>query len=954
MDYRKIILALAAVCMFAGCQRENVFESLAVDNEDIYVSRKEGSTLVVVYGSNSFDVSLASDVDWLRVGEITFGRDRGSVRLYFDENPSIAREANVKISSGADSKLIRIMQNASSSVPSLTLVKKEFTLPAGHYSSKVGVKASRMEEVSSALKISSDAEWVSGMSLDLEEGCLHFDVAQNASGQAREAAVSISLVDAKGTLVIDQTLQITQDGSNAYISLPSYEIQTSAGAASSSLVLETNLGDFADSVAVTCEYDGQQKDWISAEIVQGQLSLSVTANSLPQLRGASVMLSSVDADGNKCTMPQVLSILQGFFWEMSVAQLKQTVGDSDYNFEPGLNSYALKAVVVSDGGSENNAFNPNTNFQTVDTKASKRVAYVQNEDAACGMKLCFTSAVDTLRRGDIVVLTLSGKTVKVHHNPRYYYIEGLIDDDIVSRTDAFSAPVFNTKSIGQLSENDLFTAVSLKDVEFVFKKGAYTNVQEAYAQNSALNEGVKSRAHVGDSPVRLLQDRSGAAVYMAVNTLCQWRRALSASSNQLAGVPQGVGDVNGVLVYEQNPRYGYSNAEAVTGNVGDYVIRPLYEDDIRISRESASARRVIAQWVFDHKVTWIHMYDPNYVYNKGNVGTPVEYKWNPEFKQGKITSGTSTFVENPMNRMLATSGSDTDALFYCDNMTGIVDKVNTKYNTSSTADGHIYSQLAYFRPIMVDGFNSEYVWDGDDLSVEGLWRYSLDDLKPWWTGSQAHNAGKSAYSNYMWPCNLSGWYDWENGGSEATGFVVKASTAGASGTLVLSFDVSAGGRGAINWSQYMSNSDNVFNSVSGYYSQNFPLYWKVQYSTDGGSSWTDGAVDAVTGLGEFQMHAGPFWSGDAYLDPSSASKSGTHYCNNQTSLGNCEYSFVLPDGAKGHSEVLIRITPASRVLATATTAQDLYARNVNAGVMATKDSSFGNMIRFGGISLQCE
>lgn len=937
-----------------SCRKAELTTGLAVDNDDVYVSRNEGSTRIMVYGATEFDVTVQQGIDWLSVGQKQSGTDRGSFILNFTANPSIAREANVYLTAGSQSKTIRIMQNANSKSPGMYIPKSELSLPAGHYQINVPVTLTNIDAVFDKIKVTASEEWLSVMNMDPEAKTVGVDIAANESGAEREAQATFLLTDAKGQNIIDCTLKVKQGGEKEYIRLDTDNLEVSASAYTATVGIETNLADMADSVAFKCEYLQGGEGWINASIAGDKLNIRVDANVLPELRKAGVTLSSVDADNHETLSEQVLEILQGFFWEMDMAQVRETVGTQDYTFEPGINSYALKAVVVSDGASPNNAFNPNSNFQTVDTKASRRAVYLQSLDAKFGMRLSFTSEVDTLMRGDLVTIGLSGKTVKVNSDPLFYYMEGLTDDDVVSHETASAPAAVNVKTIGELTDADIFTNVQLKDVEFVFKKGAYTNVQEAYAQNSALNENVKNRAHLGDSPVRLLQDGKGDNIYMAVNTLCQWRRALSPAENPVAGVPQGVGDVCGVLVYELNPRYGHSGAGEVTGNVGKYVIRPLFEQDIKISRESASARRVIAQWVFDHKVTWHHMYDPDYVYNKGSVGNPVPYKWNPQYVMGSITSGTSVFKTNPQNRMVATSGSDAEALFYCDNMTGLVDKVNTTYNTSSTADGHIYSQLAYFRPIMVDGFNSEYVWEGDDLSIAGQWRYTLDDLKPWWTGSQAHYAGRSAYSSYLWPCNLSGWYDWADGGREATGFVVKTSTAGATGKLVLSFDVAAGGRGAINWAQYITNVDNSFNNALGYYAQNYPLYWKVQYSVDGGASWNDGAVDAVTDLGEFMMHACAFWSGDAYVDPTSNVKSGTLYCNNQTSLGSCEYSFVLPEAAKGHSEVLIRITPASRIVATGTLGTDMYNKNVNAGVMATAQASFGNMIRFSGVTLQCE
>ena len=98
-----------------------------------------------------------------------------------------------------------------------------------------------------------------------------------------------------------------------------------------------------------------------------------------------------------------------------------------------------------------------------------------------------------------------------------------------------------------------------------------------------------------------MQDKSGDAIYMQINTLCQWRRKLDVSAAGNHGVPQGVGKLNGVVVSNINTHSG-----DIDGFIGKYSIRPIDESDVAgenaIPWASSSARTTIAAWNFDNGV----------------------------------------------------------------------------------------------------------------------------------------------------------------------------------------------------------------------------------------------------------------------------------------------------------------------------------------------------------------
>ena len=603
----------------------------------------------------------------------------------------------------------------------------------------------------------------------------------------------------------------------------------------------------------------------------------------------------------------------------------------------------IKGVFVSDCDSKNMEYNPNTAYSTVDITETDKTGYFQELDGEQGFRVKFESAeYNTFKPGDVAVINLSGTSVVADENvsgTKSYTIEGLRKENIISLT-AGEVPS-KVKTIAELTDEDIYTYVTLSDMEFVFKEGAYTNVKESYVQYTALNEGTKGPKNMQDSSARLMQDKDGNAIYMQINSLCQWRRKVNALAAGNHGVPQGVGKLHGIVTTNADPRYGNNS-----GFIGKYSIRPIDESDIAgdnaIPWAAASARTTLAAWNFDHRTTGPEVHTPSTAGCPGTV-----YEW----------EGTFGTAQTSINKMKATEGDNT-AVFYCDNTT--------------RATGHPRGVVFYWnpsagcRPQFTDGYESKYVWDGLGENVDGYWKAPEDS----WSGTSAasrnvinHYCGCNDLGDYTWVTNLSGWWDWENEGV-TTGFMARVSTLNVSKPLTISFSMGAGGKFCNDWNEYLGSKYNsktadgvgFLSGTTGYYSQNFPLYWKVQYSTDGGTTWNDGAVEAATGETQFMLHpVAAYWeSSDLFQDPTSTTATtttGTRYCNQYTA-GLVEHSFVLPAAASGQESVIIRITPASKRIATAQKSVKDFEESMDQSVDASSGVKFGNIIRFGGISIQ--
>ena len=249
----------------------------------------------------------------------------------------------------------------------------------------------------------------------------------------------------------------------------------------------------------------------------------------------------------------------------------------------------MELVVISDCENENTALNPNLNFQTVDMAMTRKTVYVQELDGSRGMRLIFDAgAYNDLHRYDVIVLNVNGGRLRVNDKTGSVTVAGLVPTAVISRRSGSQENVpVKEKLISELTDEDIFTMVTLKDMEFAFKDGAIVNIKENYGQyvekyHNAYKKEVNFRM---DGARTMLKDSHGNAIGMGINTLCDWRRDGD-------GVPQGSGKLTGVLTDEQMRRYG--------SNTGRYLIRPLAKTDIKIdSKKKSSAWTMLTGWILD-------------------------------------------------------------------------------------------------------------------------------------------------------------------------------------------------------------------------------------------------------------------------------------------------------------------------------------------------------------------
>lgn len=247
----------------------------------------------------------------------------------------------------------------------------------------------------------------------------------------------------------------------------------------------------------------------------------------------------------------------------------------------------VEGIVVSDYRSPNMELNPNLNYYSVDLEENDRTVYVEAADGSCGIRLRFDEASENrLARYDRVRLDLNGCRLTRTAAPDCMTLTGVQALNVLSVAPGTAADLpVKERSVATLTDDDLYTFVTLRDAEFVFKEGSYTNIWEPYAQSCGeLHHYKYDINNRMDGWASLVRDSEGGAIYMLVNTLCAWRRAGKP-------LPQGMGPLSGVVVHTPMRRYG--------GDMGRYSIRPLDEGGIGVSRKRNSPWKRLTGWLLD-------------------------------------------------------------------------------------------------------------------------------------------------------------------------------------------------------------------------------------------------------------------------------------------------------------------------------------------------------------------
>lgn len=329
--------------------------------------------------------------------------------------------------------------------------------------------------------------------------------------------------------------------------------------------------------------DPENVGWLDPEKVSmagdGQdRTLSIWTDPNPDdvsVRTASLNLSFVDGWGDKVALELIVmqkNSIEGLGVLKSFAEIRSTYPNGGEVTE----DYILEGIVVSNTEGGNAGENEQISASAIDYTVSQRTVYVQSLDGKYGFSLLTETEEDNIfKQFNKVRVLLKGTEIYLFDNPaKYYQIKGVKKSMVASNVKAAESEiVVKQKHFNELTDDDIFTYVTLKDVEFPVRKGSICPINEGYSI-----AGKSDR--IAKFPL-LVRDINGDSFYMYTNTVCTYR-------NDGTRVPQGSGNISGVIVHERFSRFEWKNGmdlldmetDPELGNIGRYQIRHQTKSDI--------------------------------------------------------------------------------------------------------------------------------------------------------------------------------------------------------------------------------------------------------------------------------------------------------------------------------------------------------------------------------------
>lgn len=202
-------------------------------------------------------------------------------------------------------------------------------------------------------------------------------------------------------------------------------------------------------------------------------------------------------------------------------------------------------------------------------------AYMQSVDGRYGFKLLTETAdKNGFKRFTRVGFSAGGAVVsKTEDEPVRYTISGVDSHEILTQSDASLEVAAKQMYMSELTDDDIYTYVTLKDCEIPMRKGPLTPINEGYTKTKGYNR-------LGKHPM-LIRDIEGSSMYMMTNVTCPYRRDGSV-------MPYGSGNISGVIVHEI-----YKNFEK-NGNIGRYQIRHFTREEIALEENFENSFSALA------------------------------------------------------------------------------------------------------------------------------------------------------------------------------------------------------------------------------------------------------------------------------------------------------------------------------------------------------------------------
>ena len=621
--------------------------------------------------------------------------------------------------------------------------------------------------------------------------------------------------------------------------------------------------------------DPENTDWIQeieivdAESEERELVITLDANPAEEVpRSAAVSLSFTD--GWDETVSVEFNLLQ--------RTAKETLG-RNITFEEFRQNYALnkkiedyviiEGIVVSNPDNRNAGENTQLTTSTIDYTVSERTLYLESKDGRYGIAILTNEVEDNIfDQYDHVQLLIQGATGNLVENPDRYELEGVTKSMVISRTagSASDVPV-KEKHMNELTDDDIYTYVTLKEIEFPVRKGSITPVNEGYA--------IGTNAHRISKYPLLVRDINGDAMYMMTNTNCAYR-------SDGTRLPYGSGDISGVIVHERFSRFEWRNGadpaemtdDPTLGYIGRYQIRHQNKEDIWGKMQNSvedSFSALLTEYRYWNPDTENEVQKPTYgtngwlthTYQEKYSGSASKEYLQATYKQHMVGGGTYEYlgpVGNSANNLFGANYGNKNGIGI------VIDPSKESWNPKMDAfisrnpDGTI----EWCGPYASDQYaaSGSGGWPGNDAIPTSSQQINYNGSTSMRGKANVSGNCYTAFSNHYW---------WDDDTGRFYAWLINFSTEGIS-------------------TSHISMQISVMNTQQTFYS---PRYWCAEWAlTDSQAPEDDSQWNLI---GEYTVPDVSVWSNTLY-----------------SSIVAYKYiDFELPQEILGHPDVYIRLRPTS-------------------------------------------
>lgn len=611
---------------------------LAVTSRDLDLAKEAGSTHVLVYSDGEWTARLTRPVKWASIDRMS-GFGNHEIVFSYAANYGISRKIGVIFQKGALADTVMFSQAGSISSAQLSfnsaaasLVRSaaeayspistnlqyalgDITASVVYYDENnlanepVEVPITRQEDGELDGEEGEEGEeggeeqepeepqplpvdpWISD--LVLTKNGLAYKVTENAGLLPRVAEITLRIEDAEGTAT-STTCQVLQGITDPMFALEA-AMGSYSGLAQTVVVPATdnNMAAYAPYFTKEVSYDAaveEGEEWLTGiSITSEGLQFKLGSNMGDTPRTATINVAYTDMLGN--TVSASYRVSQAVYPKVTEFAAVRAMTPGELTAAGYIEGY-----IVGDYTSKNIASNTHIAQFKYDLTENDKTNYIESLDGKYGFMLKFeTSDANNLPRYTKVKIAIQGLTLVKNVEPLYYTLTGVTAEKIleIGAADQFKVPA-KEKTIAELTDDDIFTLCSVKDLEILAKDGSYTNWTEGYTyKDGTINKiGTGSSPRIDCAPL-MCYDRTGNTISMLTNSLVAWRRD---GTDVAFGtvVPQGSGTFKAIVVPED------AHTELKCGDLGRYHLRAMTEDDIALTNEAYT--KTIVEWNWNDSV----------------------------------------------------------------------------------------------------------------------------------------------------------------------------------------------------------------------------------------------------------------------------------------------------------------------------------------------------------------